>query len=137
MGLRYQTQVNRLGHKYVLPTELSYWPFPCFKISELNTHWTRCGALIQIKLLHFLLSQKRARGTQIPPVLKFLPCNQWWAPSQAQGSCHSHSNPMAVRTFVISFLQNRKMRSRGTDHCRLGGLGHYSKEKGAVETKPR
>lgn len=69
--------------------------------------------------------------------LKLLPDSQWWAPSQAQGCCRSHSNPMAVRSFVMSFLQIRTMRSRGTDHWRLGGLGHCSKEKGAVETKPR
>lgn len=67
VDLRYQTQGNRLGHKYVSPTELSYWPFPCFKISELNTHCVRCGALTQIEV-HFLLSQRRARGTQTPPV---------------------------------------------------------------------
>lgn len=55
----------------LLPTELSYWHFPSFKMCELNTHMC---SLIWTKL-HFLCSQTRARGTQITwcKQLKLLP----------------------------------------------------------------
>lgn len=83
-----QTQVNRRGHRYLLPTELSFRPFPWFKICELNTHCKKCAALIQIKL-HFLLSQssqKRARETQIPP-------GQWAETSTLQSVVGTTSSP--------------------------------------------